>query len=190
MDTAPLVWLDMEMTGLVTSTCVPLQVAVVITDSNLEQLDSLELTIWQPDDVLARMSPFVTKMHTDNGLLEKVRASTCDLGQAQRELLAFVANWCTVGTGVLAGNSIHTDRAFIKAYFPGLDAYLHYRMVDVTSFKEMVYRWYGPDLLRVKPPSDHTAMADIRDSIEELKYYRQQLMVPPESLGPLVSPRE
>lgn len=183
-EAAPLVWLDMEMTGLVTSTCVPLQVAIVITDANLNELDSIEITIWQPEEVLARMSPFVRNMHTENGLLEKVRASVCDLGQAQRELLSFVAQWCAVGTGVLAGNSIHTDRAFIKAYFPALDTYLHYRMVDVSSFKELVYRWYGPDALAAKVTANHTALADIRDSIQELKHYRDRWMLPrPSSVG-------
>ncbi len=179
--TAPLVWLDMEMTGLDPRRCVPLQVAVVITDSDLGELDAGEVTIWQPEEVLARVEPFVRKMHTDNGLLDRVRASQHGLAQTEREVVALVAKWCPLGSGVLAGNSIHTDRRFIKAYFPLLDGYLHYRMVDVSSIKELVHRWYGRDALFHKPLQLHTALEDVRESIAELKHYRRELWRPAES---------
>jgi oligoribonuclease len=175
---SPLIWLDMEMTGLDPSTCVPLQIAVVITDSDLQELDSSEVTIWQPEEALSRVEPFVRKMHTDNGLLERVRASEWSVAQAQREIVTVVAKWCPLGTGILAGNSIHTDRAFIKAYFPVLDGYLHYRMVDVSSIKELVVRWYGRELTFTKTSANHTALSDVRESIAELKHYRERLMRP------------
>jgi len=182
--TTPLVWLDMEMTGLDPDECVPLQVAVVITDANLNELDVAEATIWQPEAVLERMVPFVRQMHTDNGLLDRVRASTVDVVQAEREVMAVVSKWCPYGTGVLAGSSIHTDRTFVKAYFPTLDGYLHYRMVDVSSIKELVYRWYGRDKMFVKPASNHTALDDVRGSIAELRHYRTCVMCPTSSVCP------
>lgn len=179
--TSPLVWLDMEMTGLDPETCVPLQIAAIITDSDLQELDSAEVTIWQPEEVLARVEPFVRRMHTDNGLLERVRASDQSLAQAQRTMVALVAKWCPLGTGILAGNSIHTDRRFIKAYFPVLDGYLHYRMIDVSSIKELVHRWYGREALFTKHLQRHTALEDVRESIDELRYYRERIMRPAQS---------
>lgn len=176
---SPLVWLDMEMTGLEPATCVPLQVAIVITDSGLQELDSAEVTIWQPEDVLARIEPYVRRMHTDNGLLARVRASETSLTQAERELVALVAKWCPLGSGILSGNSIHTDRRFVKAYFPVLDGFLHYRMIDVSSIKELVHRWYGRSELFTKHLQTHTALQDIRESIAELAYYRDRVMKPP-----------
>ncbi len=175
---SPLIWLDMEMTGLDPLTCVPLQLAVVITDSHLEELDAGEVTIWQSEETLASMEPFVRRMHTDNGLLERVRTSETGVAQAEREIMSIVARWCPYGTGILAGNSIHTDRAFIKAYFPTLHGYLHYRMVDVSSIKELVRRWYGRDALFVKELQQHTALEDARESIAELRHFRTAVMAP------------
>lgn len=175
----PLVWLDMEMTGLEPLTCVPLQMAVVITDSELEELDSHEVTLWQSEEVLSRMDPFVRKMHTENGLLDRVRASDVGMLQAEREIMARVSRYCPFGAGILAGNSIHTDRAFLKAYFPTLHGYLHYRMVDVSSLKELVRRWYGRDWLFIKQLQKHTALEDVRESIAELRHYRLTCMRSP-----------
>ncbi|MFW5739706.1 MAG: oligoribonuclease, partial [Myxococcota bacterium] len=100
------------------------------------------------------------------------------LAQAERQMVTLVAKWCPIGTGVLAGNSIHTDRRFIKAYFPVLDGYLHYRMVDVSSIKELVDRWYGRDSVFTKQLQQHTALEDIRESIAELQHYREHYMRP------------
>lgn len=177
LDRAPLIWFDMEMTGLDPATCVPLQVALVITDSELEEHDSLELTIWQPESVLATMDPFVRKMHTQNGLLDRVRASTVSVAQAERHILECVTKWCPFRTGVLAGNSIHTDRRFVIEYFPVLDGYLNYRMVDVSSIKELAMRWYGRDIQYVKN-SRHTALEDVYESIAELRHYRKRILIP------------
>lgn len=179
----PLIWLDMEMTGLEPERCVPLQVAMVVTDSELRELDGVEATIWQPESALALMDPFVRRMHTENGLLEAVRKSETSLLQAERALMQSLTKWCAFGQGVLAGNSIHTDRRFLIRYFPTFEGYLHYRMVDVSSIKELVVRWYGRDALYNKAASAHTALSDIRESIAELRHYRQFFRLP-ESLSP------
>jgi oligoribonuclease len=174
----PLIWLDMEMTGLDPSRCVPLQVAIVLTDPELRELDAMELAIWQPEDALMQMEPFVRRMHTDNGLLERVRASETSVAQAERAMMQLVTRRCPFGTGVLAGNSIHTDRRFLQVYFPAFDRYLHYRMVDVSSLKELALRWYGRDALFTKHLQLHTALEDVRESIDELRHYREHLMKP------------
>lgn len=175
----PLVWLDMEMTGLDPKSCVPLQVAVVITDAELTELDSFEMTIWQPEAELAKMSPFVQKMHRDNGLTEAVRASNHDLLNAERGLMDIIARWCKPNTGILCGNSIHQDRRFLAAYFPTVNGYLHYRMVDVSTLQELAKRWYGSKANYSKTPSDHTALSDVRASIQELAHYRKSMFLPP-----------
>ncbi len=173
-----LVWLDMEMTGLDPKTCVPLEVAVIITNAELEELDQMEMTFWQPEAKLLEMPPIVRKMHTDNGLLKKVRASEFSIRDAERRMIELIARWCRPKEGVLAGNSIHQDRRFIHEYFPVIDGYLHYRMVDVSTIKELASRWYGSDALYNKGPSDHTALSDVRESIKELRHYRRSVMRP------------
>ncbi|MFO0723949.1 MAG: oligoribonuclease [Myxococcota bacterium] len=173
-----LVWLDMEMTGLDPKTCVPLQVAMIITDSELKELDSVELTIWQPASALERIEPFVRKMHTQNGLLEAVQRSEVSVADAEKKLMGMLSRWTPYREGILCGNSIHTDRRFIEAYFPVVDGYLHYRMVDVSSMKELVRRWYGPEVSFTKGIGAHTALSDIRESIGELKHYRATVMKP------------
>ncbi len=172
-----LVWLDMEMTGLDPNSCVPIQVAIIITDSELKELGSLELTIWQPDSSLETIEPFVRQMHTDNGLLNAVRKSETSLAEAQKRRMDLVTKWCPYRSGVLAGNSIHVDRRFLIKYFPAFDGFLHYRMVDVSSIKELGRRWYGPSSAFNKTGGNHTALSDIRESIAELKHYRQKMFV-------------
>ncbi len=169
----PLVWLDMEMTGLDPDRCSPIEVALLMTTPELEELDAMEMVIWQPNEVLDRMEPFVRRMHTDNGLLERVRASEFSVADAERRMLTMLARWTKPGEGVLAGNSIHQDRRFLARYFPTVHGYLHYRMVDVSTIKELARRWYGPEVLFNKGNTDHTALADVRSSIAELKHYRE-----------------
>lgn len=173
-----LVWLDMEMTGLDPDVCVPIEVAIIITSADLEELDHMEAVIWQPDEALDRMQPVVRKMHTDNGLMKRVKASQTSLQDAERQMMQLLARWTKPGEGVLAGNSIHQDRRFLQRYFPVVNGYLHYRMVDVSTLKELARRWYGTEALFTKGQSDHTALSDIRQSIEELKHYRQRVMKP------------
>jgi len=175
----PLVWLDMEMTGLEPEACVPLEVAVVVTDPELEELDAMEAVIWQPESALATMAPIVRKMHTENGLLDKVRHSPLSLREVEKRLMLMVSRWTAPHEGVLAGNSIHQDRRFLAAYFPVVNGFLHYRMVDVSTIKELVQRWYGPDALSPKQASDHTALSDVRASIAELRHYRQRVFRDP-----------
>lgn len=183
-----LVWLDMEMTGLEPEDCVPLQVAVVITGPDLKELDALEVTIWQPSAALASMSPFVRQMHTDNGLLDEVRASSQSLEDAQRKMMEILTKWCEFRQGVLAGNSIHADRRFLVKYFPVFDGYLHYRMVDVSSIKELTRRWYGMEASFLKTEGKHTALSDIRESIAELRHYREKVFVKTVGAAPAPAP--
>ena len=175
----PLVWLDMEMTGLDPERCAPIEVAVLITSPDLDELDSMEMVIWQPPEVLDRMEPFVRRMHTENGLLSKVRASEFSVADAEKKILSLLARWTKPGEGVLSGNSIHQDRRFLARYFPTVHGYLHYRMVDVSTVKELARRWYGAEALFTKGNSDHTALADIRSSVAELKHYRSTLFRTP-----------
>jgi oligoribonuclease len=169
-----LVWLDMEMTGLDPVRCVPIEVAVIITDGELNEIEgaSYEAVIHQPESAFEGMAPIVVEMHTDNGLLDRVRNSTTSLDDVDTAIAALIAAHCEAGKALLAGNTIGQDRMFIRRYFPATEATLHYRQVDVSSFKEMVRRWYGGQALFAKN-SSHTAMADIRTSIAELAYYRK-----------------
>lgn len=177
-----LVWLDMEMTGLDPERCVPIEVAMLITNADLVELDSMEAVIWQPDSELEKMEPIVRKMHTDNGLLNKVRKADGSLADAERKMVEMLARWVRPREGVLCGNSIHQDRRFLHRYFPVVNGYLHYRMIDVSTLKEIGRRWYGNDVLYTKGNSDHTALADVRESVKELKHYRGSMFKPlPES---------
>ncbi len=172
-----LIWLDMEMTGLDPETCVPLQVAIVITSADLEELDSMEATIWAPEAKLQEMQPIVRRMHTDNGLIDDVRKSQMSLHEVERKMLFMISRWSKPAAGVLAGNSIHQDRRFLAKYFPAVHGYLHYRMVDVSTIKELAQRWYGQEALAVKGGSQHTALADVRASIAELRHYRKRIFI-------------
>jgi oligoribonuclease len=169
------VWLDLEMTGLDLDRCAIVEIGVILTRSDLVPIAELERVIWQPDEVLARMEPFVRDMHARSGLLERVRASKTSLVDAERDALALVSQYCGMREGVLAGNSIHTDRAFLARYMPRLEGWLHYRQVDVSSLKVLAGAWY-PDLPRFqKGDKTHTAIDDLRGSLAELAYYREKL---------------
>ena len=134
-----LVWIDLEMTGLDPSADVILQAALVITNAALEPLDAVSVDIGQPEETLARMSPFVREMHTGTGLVERVRRSTVDVAEGELRLLACIGAWCPA-PATLCGNSIWNDRRFIARYMPALDRYLHYRVVDVSSVKVLAER--------------------------------------------------
>jgi oligoribonuclease len=166
------VWLDLEMTGLDPETCAIIEIGVIITGPDLVPLAEFERVIWQPEEALARMEPVVKDMHTRNGLLTKVRASTHSLRVAERDVMALVASYCALGEGILCGNSIHTDRRFLIKYMPMLERFLHYRMVDVTSLKVLSRAWYPEVFEPRKGSAGHTALADIRASITELSFYR------------------
>ncbi len=175
--TAPLIWLDMEMTGLDPKKCSPLEVAIVITSSNLEEISHYQTAIWQPESVLETMIPFVRDMHTNNGLLQRVRAANTDLATCETEMVQFLHKFCPPKSGILCGSSIHHDRRFLARYFPMVHHYLHYRMVDVSSLKEVITKWYGSSKGYNKPTSDHTALSDVRQSISELEFYRKNFFI-------------
>ncbi len=170
-----LVWIDLEMTGLDPATDVILQAALVITTAELAPLTELAICVHQPDDALARMSPFVRDMHARTGLTERVRQSATDLAAVEQALVERVLAFCPP-PATLCGNSIWVDRRFIARYMPALDRQLHYRMVDVSSVKVLADRWYGAGAVFVKSSvGAHDALVDIHNSIAELRHYRQTL---------------
>ena len=176
-----LVWIDCEMTGLDVGSDLLLEVAVLVTDEELTILDDgLDLVIGATADELARMDDFVTAMHASSGLTEACLASTLTLADATEQVLAYVKGHVPeVRKAVLCGNSIGTDRGFLNRDMPTLDEHLHYRMIDVSSIKELVRRWY-PRAWFAKPEKlgGHRALADITESIKELQYYRRAVFVP------------
>jgi oligoribonuclease len=176
-----LVWLDLEMTGLDPVHDVILEIATLVTDDELAIVaEGPDLVVHQPDEALARMESPVVEMHTRSGLVELVRASTIDLAQAGRRTLEFITTWAPEpGTVPLCGNSIGTDRRFLATYLPDIERYLHYRSIDVSSVKELVRRWY-PEVLSARPHKvgNHRALDDIRESVDELRYYRDAAFLP------------
>jgi oligoribonuclease len=176
-----LVWIDCEMTGLDLKTDLLIEIAVLVTDADLNILgDGIDVVIHADDAALSSMIPIVTDMHTRSGLIEEVRASTVDLAAAEEEVLDYIRTHVKQSkTAPLAGNSIATDRGFIARDMPKLDDYLHYRMIDVSSIKELCRRWY-PRIYFGQPEKGlaHRALADIHESIRELQYYRRTAFVP------------
>lgn len=168
-------WVDLEMTGLDPAHDVIVELAVVITDGTLErEEDGPDVVIHQPAEALATMAPVVSEMHARSGLTELVAASTVTVAEAEAEALDFVRRHVPdAGTAPLAGNSVHSDRAFLRRYMPDLEAYLHYRIVDVSTVKELARRWYPAELEAApKKEGGHRALADIRESIGELRHFR------------------
>ncbi|HSD88728.1 MAG TPA: oligoribonuclease [Kofleriaceae bacterium] len=184
-----LVWLDMEMTGLDPDRERIIEVATIITDGQLTEVATgPELVIHQSDEILAAMDDWNKSHHGASGLIERVKASTVSDADAEAQTIAFInQHVSSKERPVLAGNSIHQDRRFIRRYMPALEKRLHYRMVDVSTIKELARRWY-PQIVTKQPPKKetHRALDDIRESIEELRFYKQQLFAPlPASPGPL-----
>ena len=180
-----IVWVDLEMTGLDPSRHVIVEVAALVTDAELNIIDEgVDLVVHATDAELAEMDDFVTQMHSDNGLLDDIKASTVSLAEAEDAVLGLVEKHCDPAhPAPLAGNSIATDRTFIRAQMPRLDAALHYRMIDVSTVKELSRRWF-PKAYFNQPAKGmaHRALADIVESIRELDYYRRSVFVP--SPGP------
>lgn len=179
-----LVWIDCEMTGLDVEKDCLVEIAVLVTDSELNILDDgVNVVIRPREDSLAGMGEFVTNMHKESGLLELLETGA-SLEQAEEAVLEYVKQFAPEPrTAPLAGNSIGTDRMFLNRYMPKLDAHLHYRNVDVSSIKELVRRWYPKVYFQLpKKTGGHRALADIRESIAELAYYRRTVLV--EAPGP------
>src|SRR5688572_1322292 len=177
-----LVWLDMEMTGLDPDRERIIEVATIITDGQLNEVAiGPELVIHQPDEVLAAMDDWNKTHHGASGLIERVKASTISDAQAEEQTIAFInAHVPAKERPVLAGNSIHQDRRFIRRYMPALEKRLHYRMVDVSTIKELARRWF-PNVIakQTKKKETHRALDDIRESIDELRYYKAHVFVQP-----------
>jgi oligoribonuclease len=186
-----LVWMDLEMTGLDPTRDRIVEIATIVTDDELRVIaEGPDLVIHADDEALATMDPIVVEMHTRSGLLDAIRGSTVTLDDAGAATLSFIREHVTeAGTVPLCGNSIGTDRRFLAAYLPEIEDYLHYRSVDVSSVKELVKRWY-PDLTAGMPRKAglHRALDDIRSSIDELRYYRGVVFVPPVAVDPHAAP--
>jgi len=174
-----LVWVDLEMTGLIVETDVIVEIACIVTDASLNALDDgMELIVHADAETLARMGDFVREMHTKSGLLPKIQASEVSVADAENAALAYVKQHVPkASTAPLCGNSIGTDRGFLARYMTDFDEYLHYRSIDVSSLKELCRRW-NHALYRKRPgkAEHHRALDDIRESIEELRFYRDNLL--------------
>jgi len=177
-----LVWIDLEMTGLDVERDVIVEIAVLVTDSELAVLDDgLDLVVHQPTEVLAAMGEIVRTMHTKSKLLAEIETSTLSLPEAGAAALAYVrAHVATPQSAPVCGNTIGMDRRFLARHLPELDEYLHYRSIDVSSLKELCRRWYPKEYKRRPPKAEsHRALGDIRESVEELRYYRATILRPP-----------
>lgn len=175
-----LVWIDCEMTGLNPETDCLVEVAVVITNSELEILDpGFEVVIKPRAESWANMNDFVRNMHTESGLINDVETGV-ELAQAEQQILGYIKQFVpNAKEAPLAGNTIGTDRMFLNKYMPELDQHLHYRNIDVSSIKELTRRWYPRVYFQLpKKEGGHRALADILESIQELRYYRETVMVP------------
>jgi oligoribonuclease len=172
-----LIWLDLEMTGLDHFNDVILEIATVVTDKDLNILaNGPNLAIGQSEEMLARMDDWCTKTHTNSGLLDRVRASTISEKEAEHQTLEFIRQWIPEHSSPLCGNSIGTDRRFLAKYMPALEGYFHYRIIDVSSIKELAKRW-RPDLKELNKHNRHLAYEDVIDSIDELRYFYSNFFI-------------
>jgi len=179
-----LAWLDLEMTGLDVTRHVIVEVAMLVTDAQLAPLDDgIDVVVHQPPEALAEMNDTVQAMHTRSGLLAEIEASRVSLDEAGEQALAYLRGHVPEpGEVPLCGNSIGVDRRFLDRQLPALDAYLHYRSIDVSSLKELCRRWY-PEVYKHRPGKreTHRALDDVRESIAELAYYRDTMLRPVEA---------
>jgi oligoribonuclease len=172
-----LIWLDMEMSGLLPDSDRILELAAVVTDADLNILgESPVLVVHQSDAVLDGMDAWNKGTHGKSGLIDKVKASTLDEAAASQQMIAFLQQYVPAGKSPMCGNSICQDRRFMARYMPELEAYFHYRNLDVSVFKELARRWKPSIHGGFKKASKHEALADIYESIEELKYYREHFL--------------
>ena len=173
-----LIWIDLEMTGLNPEKHVILEIASIVTDDNMEVLaEGPNIVINYPEEILSDMDDWSREHHLASGLLEQVRASGHDCRKAEQETLDFISRHCEKEKSPLCGNSVWQDRRFLMKYMTRLTDYLHYRNVDVSTVKELVRRWY-PSLPAYEKKETHLALTDIRESINELKYYREKVFLP------------
>ena len=170
-----LIWIDLEMTGLDPEKHVIVEIATIVTDEQLSIVaEGPEIAINHPEHILAAMDEWSRKHHQSSGLLDRVKASAYTCQQAEQKTIDFVSQYCKKNQSPLCGNSVWQDRLFLLKHMPRLEDFLHYRIIDVSSIKELVKKWY-PSLPFFKKPKAHLAMNDIKASIEELKFYRQNV---------------
>ncbi len=171
-----LVWIDLETTGIDDRTCSILEIATIITDKDLELVEEgPALIIHQPDDILKAMDPWCVDQHGGSGLTRACRESKISLADAEEQTLTFVRKHCLRGQAPMCGNSVGFDRRFIMHHMPKLNGYLDFRNVDVSSIKELVYRWYPGLVEKITKKSTHRSLDDIRESIEELRFYHRNV---------------
>ncbi|HAS50432.1 MAG TPA: oligoribonuclease [Gammaproteobacteria bacterium] len=173
-----LIWIDLEMTGLEPQTDRIIEIATIVTDSQLNLLaEGPMLAIHQPDDLLAAMDDWNRQQHGKSGLVDRVRASGLDERMAEQQTLAFLRQYVPPGQSPMCGNSICQDRRFMARCMPELEAFFHYRNLDVSTVKELGRRWYPERIKGFNKSSTHLAFIDIRDSIDELRFYRERLFM-------------
>ncbi len=179
-----LAWLDLEMTGLDPETDTILEIAVAVTDSDLNVIEEGPcMAVHQPDEALARMDAWCVNQHGKSGLTQRVRESAVTMAEAQAATLEFVARHCPERKSPLCGNTIGQDRRFLVKYMPRLHDFFHYRSIDVSTVKELVARWYPGRKYIFQKAKEHQAMSDIRASIAELAYYREFFFRRPEDVA-------
>jgi oligoribonuclease len=173
-----LIWIDLEMTGLDPEKDLILEIATVMTDCRLEPVaEGSNITINQPEELLLSMDEWAITHHEKSGLLDDVKRSSYDCQTAEQETLEFLSIYCKKGESPLCGNSVWQDRQFLKRHMPTLEEFFHYRNIDVSSIKELVRRWY-PSLPPYEKRTSHRALSDIKESINELRYYRKRVFQP------------
>ncbi len=174
-----MVWMDLEMTGLDPHKERIIEVALIVTDKNLNQLDEpIQYVIHQDDALLQAMDEWNTATHTRTGLIDRVKASHLREQEVEDALLEYVSAWIPPHKSPLCGNTIHQDRRFLRRYMPRLDSYFHYRNIDVSSVKELALRWKPSILQDWSKKGAHKAVDDVLESIEEMRYYRQHFFKP------------
>jgi oligoribonuclease len=174
----PLIWLDMEMTGLDPDREHVLEIATLVTNTELEVLaEGPDLVVHQPDAILDGMGEWCREHHGKSGLTAASRASTITLAEAEQRTLEFLARYCQPGGSPLCGNTIGQDRRFLVRHMPALERFVHYRSIDVSTIKELCRRWY-PALPSYPKAETHRALDDIRESLGELRYYRERVFQP------------
>ena len=179
LKTGNLVWIDLEMTGLDTDRDSIIEIATIVTDAQLNVLaEGPSIAVHQPERILMRMDDWNRRQHTRSGLIERVRCSTVSTAQAEQQTLDFIDSWVRAGESPMCGNSICQDRRFLHRCMPRLEAYFHYRLLDVSTLKILARNWFPGISAGLVKDNRHRALDDIRDSIAELRYYRQHLFIP------------
>ena len=174
-----LIWIDLEMTGLVPETDEIIEIATIVTDRDLNILaEGPALAVHQSEEALARMDDWNQRQHGSSGLLARVRASPISAGEAEQRTLDFLAGWVPPGASPMCGNSICQDRRFLARHMPRLEKFFHYRNLDVSTLKELARRWAPQIVAGFTKQGAHLALADIRESIRELQHYRARLLAP------------